>query len=473
MLFGVHNGQGWDQYIHEFQYSHDSLINGQNYQVIKRGAEEFFTREVDGKIYWLTGSDETLLYDFSLMVGDTLDYFYWHSTELHTVVNKERIHHASGDSLWYIEIKIHEFHPDTIYWLEGVGDLRSGLLPFIFPDAAYSHICSRNGRNQTIYASPEHPVDCNCDYLHGQDNDEDGYRNHIPMWKYFQIAESDWPPHFAKSGKHRRCDTLVIINGTGYSIDVDDGSTGVGIDPDSIAGMWEELYYYSFEGINDIIISHQQADEYYHINILECETQDCNDQDSTIHAFHIEIPYDGLDNDCNASTPDDDIDMDGYPTGIDCDDANSFVNIDQIEIVYNGHDDDCDSSTLDDDLDQDGYILAVDCEDDDAEIYPGATEIPNNGVDEDCDGNDLITSTIELDGIKITIYPNPVSESLYIKSDQLGIIIQLLDMTGHGIHRQKGISSIDVTGYAPGMYFLEVIQDSEGKRVVERIVIVK
>jgi len=56
------------------------------------------------------------------------------------------------------------------------------------------------------------------------------------------------------------------------------------------------------------------------------------------------------------------------------------------EIPYNGLDDDCDAATADDDLDGDGFVLADDCDDNNAAVNPGQTEIINNGIDDDCNG---------------------------------------------------------------------------------------
>lgn len=65
----------------------------------------------------------------------------------------------------------------------------------------------------------------------------------------------------------------------------------------------------------------------------------------------IEVPYDGMDNDCDANTPDDDLDGDGYPLSDDCDDqdANRYVGAE--EIWYDGIDEDCEGGN---DFDQDG-----------------------------------------------------------------------------------------------------------------------
>jgi len=83
-----------------------------------------------------------------------------------------------------------------------------------------------------------------------------------------------------------------------------------------------------------------------------------------------------------------DRDNDGYsPEDGDCDDDNDIVGPHMDEVEYDGVDNDCDPTTLDDDLDQDGYNEAFDCDDRDDGVNPGADEICDPAdVDEDCNG---------------------------------------------------------------------------------------
>ena len=98
-----------------------------------------------------------------------------------------------------------------------------------------------------------------------------------------------------------------------------------------------------------------------------------------------------------------DADGDGFLEEDDCDDTNSAVYPGASEIPYNGLDDDCDESTVDDDLDGDGFLAAEDCDDLDGTVYPDATETCD-GLDNDCDGDideavgDLWYADVDRDG---------------------------------------------------------------------------
>jgi hypothetical protein len=119
---------------------------------------------------------------------------------------------------------------------------------------------------------------------------------------------------------------------------------------------------------------------------LVANNADCDDTRADVNPGATEIHYNGLDDDCNAATPDDDLDNDGYNGAEDCDDSRSDVNPGMPETPYNGLDDDCNAATADDDLDSDGFGIADDCDDTSASTYPGATEQCGDGIDQSCDG---------------------------------------------------------------------------------------
>ena len=74
---------------------------------------------------------------------------------------------------------------------------------------------------------------------------------------------------------------------------------------------------------------------------------------------------------------------------VDCDDSTPDISPDASEIPYDGIDQDCDPSTADDDLDGDGYgVSDGDCDDANPDRNPGATDVPDDGIDQDCDGED-------------------------------------------------------------------------------------
>lgn len=129
---------------------------------------------------------------------------------------------------------------------------------------------------------------------------------------------------------------------------------------------------------------------------------DCRDTDPSINPEATDICGDGIDQDCAGGDTECsavDGDQDGFtPAQGDCDDSDAEVSPVNDEVPYNGKDDDCDSETVDDDVDGDGFakIGGGDCDDDDASIFPGADEVAYDDIDQDCSGTDL--TDVDRDG---------------------------------------------------------------------------
>ncbi len=200
--------------------------------------------------------------------------------------------------------------------------------------------------------------------------------------------------------------------------------------------------------------------------------EDCDDNNPNVNPNATEIPYNGIDEDCNPETFDQDLDQDGFLLADDCDDNNPLVNPGVVEIPYNDVDDDCDEATLDDDLDQDGFLLTNDCDDEDPAINTAAEEIPNNGIDEDCDGEDLIVSIKDMPTTEPNVFPNPTTGILQVVfPESVRGMFELRDLHGklllHGELSQQIFLNLETQ--AQGLYLLFI--KTEGgvwsKRVVK------
>jgi len=264
--------------------------------------------------------------------------------------------------------------------------------------------------------------------------------------------------------------TIFPPSGTAFNINYCDG-----YDENNWQGLINIYYYSHFDNVpkvGDLIKSEsgcnldfifESQGSYFGFIV---EIKDANDCSFPINM----VPNGFLEFNCISA----DSDNDGYNFDEDCDDDNANINPDQSEEPYNGIDDDCNTATPDDDLDQDGFLLDDDCDDNNANINPNAVDVPNNGIDEDCDGMDLLSTTHQIANTSVSIYPNPATDVIHIDVlGQLNYEVKLYNLKGQLISTFGKSDRIAVTSIIAGTYILEVQDLDSGQKAFERIVIGK
>src|SRR5690606_31364312 len=89
-----------------------------------------------------------------------------------------------------------------------------------------------------------------------------------------------------------------------------------------------------------------------------------------------------------------------------------------------------------------------------------AQDLTNNSIAEAVsvfvDDGQLSTETIVNPQNNISLYPNPVKDILQIETNQQITSISLYSITGQQLQSWKGKTSINLSGYDKGMYFIEI-----------------
>lgn len=154
---------------------------------------------------------------------------------------------------------------------------------------------------------------------------------------------------------------------------------------------------------------------------------DCDDTNPTIRSFVPDIPYDGIDANCDGRS-DYDVDGDGWNAFTtdrpDCDDFNPEINPGGSDAWYDGIDTNCDGAS-DYDADQDGADAetfgGLDCDDADPTVFPGLPEC--HPFDTDGDG---LTDDVE---------------------DALGTMVDNADSDGDGLSDTQEVELALAIGY--------------------------
>lgn len=200
---------------------------------------------------------------------------------------------------------------------------------------------------------------------------------------------------------------------------------------------------------------------------------DCDDRDIAVNPGATDVPYDGIDQDCDGSDTRD-VDSDGHDGrdagGDDCDDEDPTVSPSVGEVWYDGVDQNCDGA---DDYDADGDGVrsdshgGEDCDDSRAHVHPGMEEVEGNGLDDDCSGDS--------NGNKVEGVQSVAGASVRWLDVQAGSWLGRNvafggDVSGSG-HDDVLLSAVRYSGVATSMgavylFAAEDIADSESRREV-------
>ena len=161
----------------------------------------------------------------------------------------------------------------------------------------------------------------------------------------------------------------------------------------NLGGSFEDYTYWSsseFDNLGASIQSFTNGNQSHNVNKGD------TGRVRAVRAFcnvQTEVPYDGIDNDCNAATLDDDLDGDGFVNANDCNDSDAAINPTTVWYLDADGDNYAISTKTQCINPGVGYTATVlplsDCNDSDGSINPGVTEVRYDDIDNDCNAATL------------------------------------------------------------------------------------
>jgi hypothetical protein len=101
-------------------------FNGKSYRTFIGDGLNFQIADSGFKVYGLKGSQEYILMDYSLKIGDTFSVVYGPRTHRIVVINKQK-EYLNGDSLWTFSLKQLSYPRgfSEVKWIESIGSINS------------------------------------------------------------------------------------------------------------------------------------------------------------------------------------------------------------------------------------------------------------------------------------------------------------------------------------------------------------